>query len=229
MTQSAALLAYTQELLTTQEQIGRAERAARVMIYANSLSVREGLRALLERAGANVSLITIHASHVQVMLKAETGLMAVVTTLTDLSQIKTFVQQSNIPVLCLASTLRDGLALVDLAQQAELKMGIVLENPKDEAETLARLRSALRALAHGQVAIPNELQQPFAKLALSAQEQSVLALEVLGLSQNDIADRLGIESATVRQYRTRLAQKLEVENQSLREWAEAWWSAQNHS
>lgn len=229
MTQSAALLAYTQELLTTQEQIGRAERAARVMIYANSLSVREGLRALLERAGANVSLITIHASHVQVMLKAETGLMAVVTTLTDLSQIKTFVQQSNIPVLCLASTLRDGLALVDLAQQAELKMGIVLENPKDEAETLARLRSALRALAHGQVAIPNELQQPFAKLALSAQEQLVLALEVLGLSQNDIAERLGIESATVRQYRTRLAQKLEVENQSLREWAEAWWSAQNHS
>jgi len=226
---SAALLAYTQELVTTQEQMGRAERAARVMIYASSLSVREGLKALLEKAGASASLKTIHASHVQAMLKAETGVVAIVTTLADLPEIQTFIRERDVPVLCLASTLRDGLALVDLARQAELKMGIVVESPLDEAETLSRLRAALQALAHGQESIPNELRQPFAALRLSPQEQSVLALEVQGLSQNDIADRLGIEAASVRQYRTRLAQKLEVENQTLRDWAEAWWSAQHNA
>src|SRR5947207_9884902 len=53
----------------------------------------------------------------------------------------TLFRSQDVPVLCLASTLRDGLTLVDLARQAELKMGIVVESPQDEAETLSRLRS----------------------------------------------------------------------------------------
>ncbi len=224
---SAALLSYTQELVTTQEQEGRAERAKRVIVYAADLSRRKRLKDLMEAAGVGVALLTGHVSNVTEALNL-TSPLALVTTLGDLMKVKETAQHRNIPALVVAATLAEALALADLAQQPEmLRLGIVVENPFSEDDTALQITAALRALTRNQTFIPPEVHKPFAALDLTPQEQTFLRLEVQTLSLPEIAGRLGIEASSARQYRTRISKKLGVtRGKKLSQWAEEWWAAQ---
>ena len=163
-------------------------------------------------------------------LAANDSITALVTTLADLPSLQVLAHAQDLPVLCIASTLAEGLALADLAQRIEQPcLGIVMESLKEETATPSQIAAALKELALGVTAIPRALLQPFGTTTLSPQEQTVLTLEVQGLSSREISDRLKIEPNSVRQYRMRLRQKLDLpEEQPFSAWAEVWWVDQPH-
>lgn len=222
---ATAIFFYTQELVSAQERAGRSERAMRVVIYADRRSIRSGLKDLLEAAGVEVAMLTPYANNIQALLAAGDSITAFVTTLADLPSIQNLAHKHNLPLLCIASTLAEGLTLTGLAQRVNVpRLGIVIESRIEGTATPAQIAAALKELALGGTAIPQALLQPFGSIGLSPQEQAVLTLEVQGLSAREISERLQIEPDSVRQYRMRLSQKLELQKgQTLREWAEAWW------
>jgi DNA-binding NarL/FixJ family response regulator len=214
------VLFWAQEQAVRQEHVGRTTPVLQVIVCAATGMIQHGLQSLVEHAGARVIARTPYPRNLPDLLDATVEITAVVTTRAEFQNIIPIAQQYHLPIVCVVAHLADGLTVVEHAAAVAL-LGIVLDL-SDEQQTIMHMEHVLHRIAHRERVMPAALQEPFATLKLSELERDLLCAEVQGLT--DIANRLRIDQATLRQRRKRLREKLHVpEEQSLGAWAERWW------
>lgn len=83
-----------------------------------------------------------------------------------------------------------------------------------DGEAEAKLAPAVRAVCSGQLVFPQELRARLARPALSARERQVLALVVLGFTNDEIARKLHVVQSTVKSHLTSAFAKLGVRSRN---------------
>lgn len=226
LTPGPGVLSWAQQQAARQEYIGRTAPMLQVIVCAATGITRSGLQDLIEQAGAQVLARTPYAQNIPDLLPITPELgIGVVTTRAELPQVLPIAEELHLPLICLIVTLGEGLDALDAVAGMSIPVALVIEHT-DERQIVVRLEQALRELARGETTIPTLLREPFVALQLTAPEHLLLMADVRGLVSTIIADRLGIDPATLRQRRKRLRQKLDVpEQQTLGAWAEGWWAA----
>lgn len=219
------VLSWAQEQAARQEYVGRTTPTLHVIVCATTGVVQRGLQDLLEHTGARVVARTPFPKNVPYLLETTAGVAALVTTQAELPALLATLRDHPVPVMCVVATLAGGLAAVQCASESRHPLGVAVEHP-DERTTTIHVEHVLRTVAGGAPLIPASLREPFAGLGLTPQEAEFLAAEVQSQPAPLLAERLGIDQATLRQRRKRLRQKLDIPaEQTLAEWTEAWWVA----
>ena len=83
-----------------------------------------------------------------------------------------------------------------------------------DAELERALTATVRAAWRGQLVVPRTLRRGVSQPELSARQKEILCLVVLGLSNKEIAGRLGLAEATVSRYVSAAFGKLEVQSRA---------------
>jgi hypothetical protein len=101
------------------------------------------------------------------------------------------------------------LSLVALGGQRDApRCAVVLDHSSYAVPVAAQLAHSLQQLALGAEPNPRCLREPFADAAVSPRERELLALEVQGLPQRAMAERLVVVEGTIRVYLTLLRERL---------------------
>jgi DNA-binding NarL/FixJ family response regulator len=87
--------------------------------------------------------------------------------------------------------------------------GVVMEAQLEDC-----LAVAVRSVCSGQLSLPPQLREAFAKPALSAREKQALAMVVLGFSNGEIAKKLHLAESTVKNHLSSAFTKLGVRSRN---------------
>ena len=200
---------------------------SRLAIYASTTVARSGLAQFVD-SGATVPFVQApdllalrdHLDHTS-------DVFALVVHAADAPAVLPIAQEYALAVIAVADTLGAALGLVDLGRQPDApRCAVVFDHPGYAVPVAEQLAHGLQQLALGAEPNPRCLREPFADAPVAPRERELLALEVQGLSQRAMAERLVVVEGTIRVYLTRLRERLELPNAaSIRAWAEAWWFA----
>jgi DNA-binding NarL/FixJ family response regulator len=83
-----------------------------------------------------------------------------------------------------------------------------------ESEVESTLSATIRAVRAGQLAAPRNLRRSVVRPALSPRERQIVALLVMGFTNNQIAERLFLAESTVKTHLTSIFNKLGVSSRS---------------
>jgi len=108
------------------------------------------------------------------------------------------------------------VAVTELARRSALQRlaatgvhGLVIAGDLDNA-----LVVTVKAVAAGQVCVPNDVRAAVAPRPLSARERQILATVIMGLSNGEIAQRLYITESTVKSHLASIFDKLGVRSRA---------------
>ncbi|GAB4213775.1 MAG: hypothetical protein OHK0022_51370 [Roseiflexaceae bacterium] len=216
---ATAVMAYMQELATEREQQARARQSMRIVVYASSRMVQGGLSAMLAASGLRASVSLLQARQISQLAQGPAYLLVVAPS--DLGKVLEIARGQRL--LCIAATLHEGLAALDLLDAASAPVSVVVDQPAHQEKVAALVREAVQSLEQGHSFIPAQLAEPFATADLTHAERELMSLEVRELDTHTIAARLVMGVDAVRQRRSRLAARLGLPVDELRTWAEQWW------
>lgn len=224
---ASGLLHWAKQQARDWERQARAEQRGCVLVYAAQRRDRVYLRQLLTAAGATViGEASDQATLERLVLRARRAPI-IVTTTVEAAPLATFVAAQQLPMLTLAPDLTSALSLVHNPHRVTAAwptLGVVMDDPADEAAVPLHLAHALQRLARGEGTIPESILTPFKETDLSRQEQITLLLDLLGYDSKAMAVWMRLSESTVRDYRSRVRIKLGVESgEALSERAEEWW------
>lgn len=216
----SAILEFAQKQAALIERNARQNHAAmRVALLASSRVTSIGLHGLLTAAGAHVLCEATSAETIRRALRG-VRITSLVAAAGDQAEATAAAHEHDVPLVLIASTLAEGLAVIDLADE-HVPIGIVAATDDAAPQSLAK---ALQAVATGKRFVLPELTSPFVGSPLSPQEQALVMLDVQARPTRESAERLGVEPDTIHHYRTRICRKLGVQGvPEIRRWAEQWW------
>jgi DNA-binding NarL/FixJ family response regulator len=143
---------------------------------------------------------------------AEAGLPARGGAPGDAADVVVVVEDLDV-VRAVAAT-DDVLALVVVAEVDRRVATVVLDLGASGIALIddppAALAQAVRAVAAGFLVVPQSVRQALRRPVLTTRQKQILSLVVLGLSNNDIAQRLYLTEATVKSHLTTIFAKLGV-------------------
>ena len=199
----------------------------RLAIYASTTVARSGLSQVVDAVMTTPGLQAADLQELREQLDAAAEVVAVVVQVADAPRVLAVAQQYRLAVIAVADTLGAALGLVDLDRNADApRCAVVFDHPNYAVPVAEQFAHCLQQLARGAEPNPRCLREPFANAPVAPRERELLALEVEGLSQRAMAERLVVVEGTIRVYLTRLRERLELPNAaSIRAWAEAWWFA----
>ncbi len=234
--QRTAVFTRLQRKVAAQEQHARQQRAVRVALVAPARSHREGMKVLLEAAGAHV------AATAPVVLLVRNALTqfrvsVLIAAASEWRAALDLARESRVPLLLVAATVDEGLTVMSLAR-TEPPHGPAVSIIVDDDLEPHELQKILNVIIQGeQYADPtlsgsDNVPQPANLLEvlrvelrdteLSARDLEFLALELQDLPPEEIAQRLSIKVESVYTARSRICSKVDVGSIfELRQWVRA--------
>jgi DNA-binding NarL/FixJ family response regulator len=219
----SAMLRFTQRHAAQVEQAARRQASAlRVAVFASASVTRIGLYHLIAASGVTTILEAASlAVLAQILAAMEVHVLAAAAP--DAPAAIVHAQAAQVPLLLLATTVLEGLAVVD--SPCTVPLGVVIA---DEG-ALPTLMAGLNRVAAGQPYLPRELIAPLAGSPLTAREQAVVVLDLQELPVEAIATRLSLTADSVHRYHNRIYQKLGLRGLvEVRQWAAAWIAQHAH-
>jgi DNA-binding NarL/FixJ family response regulator len=194
----------------------------RVVICDDSVLVREGIAALLSRAGIDVAAIASGPEELHAMVAEHAPDVAII----DIRMPPTFTDEGLRAAHELRAT-HPGIAIVILSQHVEAGTAtrLLAESPyrlgyllKDRVSDIDDFAATLRSVAAGGSALDPQIvagllagrrtDGPLS--SLSGREREVLALVAEGRSNKAVAEHLGVSQRAVQKHVTAIFEKLEL-------------------
>lgn len=234
--QRTAMFTRLQRKVAEQEQHARQKRAVRVALVSPARSNREGMRVLLEAAGAHVAVAAPEMPLVRHAL-AQFRVSILIAAASEWRAALDLALEAAVPLLLVAATVDEALTVVNLTRfepQHVLPVSIIIDDDLDPHE----LRGVLDVIVGGghyvdsalsvsdnalpQANLLEVLRVTLRDTELSARDLEFLALEMQDLPPEQIAQRLAIKVESVYTARSRICHKLEVGSIfELRQWVRA--------
>ena len=234
--QRTAIFTRLQRKVTEQEQQARQKRAVRVALVSPARSNREGMRVLLEAAGAHVAVAAPEVPLVRHAL-AQFRVSVLIAAASEWRAALSLALEAAVPLLLVAATVDEALTVVSLARPKPEHVPPVSIIVDDDLEP-HELRVVLNVIVGGghyvdpALSVSDNTPQPANLLevlgvalqdtGLSSRDLEFLALELQDLPPEEIAQRLSIKVESVYTARSRICQKVDVGSIfELRQWVRA--------
>lgn len=219
--QRTAVFTRLQRKVAAQEQQARQQRAVRVALVSPARSSREGMRMLLEAAGAHVVVAAPEVALVQPAL-AQFRVRVLIAAASVWRPALALAREAGVPLLLVAATLDEARTVAHLGDPAQPTppVSIIIDDDLDPHE----LHDVLDVIARGgrwidpALSVPTAGPEPAPGLevlrvalrdtGLSDRDLAFLALELQDLPPEEIAQRLAIKVESVYTARSRICQKV---------------------